>query len=65
MRNSKKIFDLMKIIDFANEALRYKIAENMREREDLLREYNKAIENEAKSVFIAHKDGLKEVGKYL
>ena len=65
MRNSKKIFDLMKIIDFANEALRYKIAENMREREQLLREYNKSVESESKSAFIANKDGLKEVGKYL
>jgi len=65
MRNSKEIHDLMKIIDFANEALRYKIAENMRQREQLLQEYNKATEKEAKSVFIANKEALKEVSKYL
>jgi len=65
MKNSKEIYDLMKIIDFENEALRYKIAENMGERKKLLAELNKVEEKEAKSVFIANKEGLKEVGKYL
>ena len=65
MKNSKKILALMKAIDVDNENMRYRIAENMREREYLLREHNKAIELEAKSAFIANKDGLKEVSKYL
>jgi hypothetical protein len=65
MKNSRQLFVIMKGIDAENENYRYKIAENMRQREQLLREYNEAKENEAKSVFIANKEGLKEVSKYL
>jgi hypothetical protein len=65
MKNSRQLLVIMKGIDAENENYRYKIAENMREREILLAEFNKAEENEAKSVFIANKEGLKEVSKYL
>ena len=65
MRNSTVILKLMKAIDAENENMRYKIASNMKDREILLQEYNKAVENESKSVFIANESGLKEVSKYL
>lgn len=67
MKSTNEILKLMKAIDSENENMRYKIAENMRTREDLLKEFNKAeeLEKQAKSVFIANEQGLKEVSKYL
>ena len=67
MRNSKEILRDMKEIDAKNETMRIDIKLNMKDREQLLKEFNKAeeLEKQAKSVFIANESGLKKVSKYL
>ena len=65
MRTSDEILsELKKIEDMNRYAREYSIS-NQPQMERLSLEYDKALQHEAKSAFIAHKDGLKEVGKYL
>ena len=65
MRDSDEIIQDLQMLEACNELHRKSIKENQPQMELLSLEYDKALQNEAKSVFIANKNGLKEVGKYL